>query len=144
MRFEQRTEEPESGAAARGGGGFGDEQGGRHMDSGVSRGRGNRQHLFRPAARAAPAEFSAARALDHLRAIAGEPHPMGSREHAHVRDYLVAQLSALGGNPEIQRTTGVTALYQVAGSVENIVARWKGTSGGPDAIALVAHYDSVA
>ncbi|HZS70945.1 MAG TPA: M20/M25/M40 family metallo-hydrolase [Candidatus Acidoferrum sp.] len=93
---------------------------------------------------AAPAEFSAARALDDLHAFARAPHPIGSQEHDRVRDYLVAQLTALGGNPEVQRTTGVTALYQVAGSVENIVARWKGTSGGSDAIGLVAHYDSVA
>lgn len=89
-------------------------------------------------------EFSAARALDYLHTFAKSPHPIGSQEHDHVRDYLVAQLTALGGNLQIQGTIGVTALYQVAGSVENIAARWRGTSGAPDAIALVAHYDSVA
>src|SRR5579883_2441377 len=78
---------------------------------------------------AAPAEFSAARALDDLHAFARAPHPIGSQEHDRVRDYLVAQHTALGGNPEVQRTTGVTALYEVAGSVENSVARWKVTSG---------------
>jgi hypothetical protein len=88
-------------------------------------------------------EFSAERALVHLNAFANAPHPLGSAEHDRSRDYLVAQLTALGLTPEIQRTTGVTKLYQAAGTVENIVARWKGSSGANDAVALVAHYDSV-
>ncbi len=73
--------------------------------------------------------FSADRALVYLKAFATAPHPMGSAEHDRVRDYLVAQLSALGVTPEIQRATGVTPRYEVAGTVENIVARLKGTSG---------------
>ena len=94
-------------------------------------------------ANAAPGEFSAARALVHLNAFAKVAHPIGSPEHDHSRDYLMAQLTAMGATPETQATTGVTKLYQAAGSVENIVARWKGTSGANDAVALVAHYDSV-
>jgi hypothetical protein len=87
--------------------------------------------------------FSADRALVHLKAFATAPHPLGSAEHDRVRDYLVAQLTALGLPPEIQRATGVTARYEVAGTVENIVARMKGTSDAADAVALVSHYDSV-
>lgn len=87
--------------------------------------------------------FSADRAFVYLKAFATAPHPVGSAEHDRVRDYLVAQLTALGVTPDIQRATGVTPRYEVAGTVENIVARLKGTSGAPDAIALVAHYDSV-
>jgi hypothetical protein len=87
--------------------------------------------------------FSADRALVHLMAFATAPHPIGSAEHDRVRDYLVAQLTTLGLTPEIQRATGVTARYDVAGTVENIVARLKGTSGAVDAVALVSHYDSV-
>jgi hypothetical protein len=87
--------------------------------------------------------FSADRALFYLDAFATAPHPIGSAEHDRVRDYLVSQLTALGATPEIQKATGVTARYEVAGTVENIVARLKGTSGAPDAVALVAHYDSV-
>lgn len=87
--------------------------------------------------------FSADRALVYLKAFATAPHPIGSTEHDRVRDYLVAQLSALGVTPEMQNATSVTPRYEVAGTVENIVARLKGTSGAPDAIALVAHYDSV-
>jgi hypothetical protein len=88
--------------------------------------------------------FSADRALLYLEAFATAPHPLGSPEHDRVRDYLVSELSTLGVVPEIQRATGVTARYQVAGTVENIVARLKGRSGARDAVALVAHYDSVA
>src|SRR5277367_1319823 len=87
--------------------------------------------------------FSAERTLVYLNAFATAPHPLGSSEHDRVRDYLVAQLTSLGVVPEIQRTTGVTSRYEVAGTVENIVARLKGTSGAADAVALVAHYDSV-
>jgi hypothetical protein len=88
--------------------------------------------------------FSADRALLYLEAFATAPHPMGSPEHDRVRDYLVSQLTGFGVAPEIQRATGVTPRYEVAGTVENIVARLKGTRGARDAVALVAHYDSVA
>ena len=88
--------------------------------------------------------FSADRALVCLNAFTTAPHPIGSAEHDRVRDYLVSQFTSLGVTPEIQRATGVTARYEVAGTVENIVARLKGTGGAADAVALVAHYDSVA
>lgn len=87
--------------------------------------------------------FSADRALAHLNAFATAPHPIGSAEHDRVRDYLVAQFTALDLAPEVQKATGVTTRYRVAGTVENIVARLKGTSGANDAVALSAHYDSV-
>jgi len=90
-----------------------------------------------------PDAFSADRALEHLNVFATAPHPIGSAEHDRVRDYLVAQFTALGLTPEVQKATGVTARYRVAGTVENIVARLKGTSGANDAVALAAHYDSV-
>jgi len=97
-----------------------------------------------PLASSAPPEvFSAERALVFLNALATSPHPLGSPEHDRVRDYLVSELTALGLSPEVERTTGVTPRYEVAGTVENIVARLKGTSGKTDAVALLAHYDSV-
>jgi Peptidase family M28 len=95
------------------------------------------------AATAAQDVFSADRALVYLNAFTTAPHPAGSVEHDRVRDYLVSQLTALGLAPEVQRATGVTPRYEVAGTVENIVARLKGTSGDTDAVALLAHYDSV-
>ncbi len=96
-----------------------------------------------PSLNVAPTEFSADRAGMYLGLIASAPHPIGSEEHARVRDFLVAQLTNLGVAPEIQKATGVTPRYEVAGSVENIVARLKGTGDVTDAVALVAHYDSV-
>ena len=95
------------------------------------------------AASAPPTEFSAERATVYLENFAWRPHPIGTGEHDRVRDYLAAELTKLGVTPGIQRTTGVTPRYQVAGSVENIVARLKGTSGSSDAVLLAAHYDSV-
>ena len=47
-------------------------------------------------ASAAPTEFSAERALAHVRAIAQRPHPVGSADNARVREYVLAQLRALG------------------------------------------------
>jgi hypothetical protein len=97
-----------------------------------------------PVAATAPEDaFSSERALVYLNAFATAPHPIGSPEHDRVRDYLISQITALGLTPEVQRATGVTPRYEVAGTVENIVARLKGTSGETDALALVAHYDSV-
>ena len=91
----------------------------------------------------APAtEFSAERAMRHIQQMARAPHPVGSAEHARVRDYVMAQLSALGLEPTVQKTTGVLAEYGVAATVENIVARKRGSAGGP-AVLLAAHYDSV-
>ncbi len=97
-----------------------------------------------PAGETAPAaEFSAERAMLHEYQIARKPHPSGSPGHDRVRDYLVAELTRLGLDPQIQRTTAVTEKYLAAGSVENIAARLPGISGRPDAILLAAHYDSV-
>jgi hypothetical protein len=40
-------------------------------------------------------EFSAERAMEDLEAIADEPRPVGSQEHAQMREYLLAQIRAL-------------------------------------------------
>lgn len=95
-------------------------------------------------ASAPPNEFSGERAFAFIKDFAQRPHPMGTQEHKRVRDYLVAQITDLGLTPEIQSATGVTPLYQVAGRVENIAARLRGTSETHDAVMLAAHYDSVA
>lgn len=91
----------------------------------------------------APDTFSAGRAVRHLSVIADKPHPMGSAAHGVVQDYLVQQLSEAGLEPQVQRATIATDKgppLQVA-SVENVVARLKGTGTGK-AVLLVAHYDS--
>ena len=97
-----------------------------------------------PVSASAPtSEFSAERALACLNEFAQKPHPVGSPEHDRVRDYLLSQIRNLGLTPEIQRTIGVTPIYQASGMVENIITRVAGTTGGHDALLLAAHYDSV-
>ena len=81
--------------------------------------------------------------MKHVVAIAQRPHPIGSAEHDRVRDYLVAQLSNLGLDPQIQNATGVGTRYADAGRVQNILARMPGGQSGGPAVLLVAHYDSV-
>ena len=93
----------------------------------------------------APADqFSAARAKRHVQQIAREPHPIGTAANHRVRDYLIAQLSELGAEVELQRTVGITdARRQIyAGSAENIFALIRGTANSR-ALLLASHYDSV-
>ena len=111
--------------------------------------------LIRPPAALPPSapqtEFSADRALGYLNLFAQRPHPMGTLEHGYVREYLMGELIRFGVNPELQAATGYVQKFSAAGSVENIVARLKGTAsalpaqprGGSGAVMLVAHYDSV-
>ncbi len=100
-----------------------------------------------PVPASAPAtDFSSARALEHIRIVAKQPHPMGSPANAAVRDYLVRELGRLGVAPQVQRAT--VAYYPVpglvqAGTPENVLARLPGTDPGGKAFLLAAHYDSV-
>ncbi|MFH8241786.1 M20/M25/M40 family metallo-hydrolase [Streptomyces sp. NPDC018321] len=99
----------------------------------------------------APAsEFSAARATEHLREIARRPHPVGSAEHARVREYLVRTARGLGAEVSVQSgqvaQPGMGSPFPSA-TVHNVVARLPGRGGGagpePGALLFVAHYDSV-
>lgn len=89
-------------------------------------------------------DFSAERALMHVRAIAREPHPIGSNANAAAREYLVAQLSRLEMQPQITTAIGVSDRYGalIAGNTHDIIARLPGTANS-GAIMLMAHYDSV-
>jgi len=95
------------------------------------------------AATAALTDFSADRALMHVRAIAQTAHPIGTDANSTVREYLLAQLTALGLNPQVFSSIGVHARNRTAaiGNTQDIVGRLPGTAG-PQAIMLVAHYDS--
>lgn len=93
--------------------------------------------------------FSTDRALGHVEEIAQRPHPMGSAEHARVRDYLVHALQAMEVVVEHQQTTvvrvGTRGGYAGpvrAGRVHNLLARIRGNDSS-GAILLVSHYDSV-
>jgi peptidase M28-like protein len=75
--------------------------------------------------------------------IAERPHPVGSADHARVRDYIVSELTRLGLQPIIQTTTGIGTRYQEAGRVQNIAARLRGTDPNGKAVLVMAHYDGV-
>lgn len=93
---------------------------------------------------AAATEFSSGRAMNHVRAMAQTPHPIGSKEHEQVRAYIVGELAAQGLEPEVQEATAVTGRgVQVGATVHNVLARLKGQSNSR-AVLLSAHYDSVA
>lgn len=98
----------------------------------------------------APAsEFSAARAMRHAETIGRAPRPIGSSEHAKTREYLLAELNALGVTPQVQTAivvgpgaSGPGAGRRVqAGTVNNVIGRLNGTGAGR-AVMLMAHYDS--
>jgi len=96
---------------------------------------------------AAPADapetaFSAERAHQRIRTFAREPHPSGSEANAKVRDYLADSIGSMGLSPEIQVTL-VNWRPGRAATTENVLARIDGTAN-TRAVALVAHYDSVA
>jgi Peptidase family M28 len=105
-----------------------------------------------PAARGADipaAQFSAARAVQHVQAIAARPHVAGSAANDQVREHLLTTLRGIGLSPEVQDTVSVQGgeLSASAGGiglarVRNVVARLPGTAP-TGRIFLVAHYDSV-
>ncbi|RKG92437.1 M20/M25/M40 family metallo-hydrolase [Corallococcus terminator] len=96
----------------------------------------------------APVEvFSAGRARAHLEHIAAVPHPVGSRAHREVREYLLRALREAGVTPEVQTTSAInpnlgTGRSLPGATVHNVLAHLKGVEGGK-AVAIVAHYDSV-
>ena len=103
-------------------------------------------HVSLPAPPSKPSEqaFAVSRALPLLQQIALAPRPVGSAEHARVRQYLLDQLKQLGLQVELQE--GIGHSDWSIGQVSNIVARLPGRAehAGGKAILLSAHYDSVA
>ncbi|MSR62948.1 MAG: M20/M25/M40 family metallo-hydrolase [Planctomycetes bacterium] len=84
----------------------------------------------------APLElFSAARAREVLERFALRPHPVGTGEHECVRETVVAELVALGLEPE-QREGLVNGL-----PLSNLVARLPGYAS-TGTVLCVAHYDT--
>ena len=98
----------------------------------------------KPVGNDAPADqFSAERALEKLKVIAKNAHPIGSASHTEVRDYLISELRQLGYQPEIQKATVSSDLAtDLSGNIENIVTRIPGTNSSK-ALMIAAHYDSV-
>lgn len=98
------------------------------------------------AADAPPEVFSAGRAAADLDALAVAPAVTGTPAGDAVRDRLVARLTALGLEPQVQRGTGLSAKGQAAsaGRAENVVATLRGTTPGAGRVVVAAHYDTVA
>jgi hypothetical protein len=95
-------------------------------------------------------DFSVERAIEHIRVIATDIRIPGTLEYEKPRDYVMGELTALGLNPELQRTTGIIPAEMQAHygwsnvpsvEVENIITRIEGIES-QDAILLVAHLDT--
>ena len=96
----------------------------------------------KPAGAPSP-EFSAERAIGELHAVIRDvPHPVGSAEHDAVRDRIVARFRSLGYDVQLQHAFACSPAA-VCAPVDNIIARLPYATAG-DALALAAHYDSVA
>jgi hypothetical protein len=102
-------------------------------------------------ASAVATEFSAERAIEHIKAIAKQPRLVGKPGFEVARDYVMTKLSEMELSHEIQKTriTLPEPLLWYLGwdiqptqDVENILARLEG-SETQNAILLVAHLDSI-
>lgn len=94
-------------------------------------------------ASAAPDAFSAARAMEHVRVIARQPHPTGSEEHARVRAYLTQTLEGLGLEVEVQEAdVAELSRGQEVGAIANVIGIRRGAQRG-GAVLVATHYDSV-
>jgi len=94
---------------------------------------------------AGPSLFSAGRAREHLRAIAGDgrPRPVGSAASAQAREKIVQQLRSLGYQPEVQDGFACGASNTCA-RVHNVIALRPGARGTDGPLVMVsAHYESV-
>ncbi len=98
------------------------------------------------AADAPPEAFSAERAFRHVERLAAEPRPVGAAAHRRAREYLLAELAALGLEPRLQERTVVRQVGPerfLAARVVNLLARRAGAKSS-GVLALVAHYDTRA
>ena len=89
------------------------------------------------------AQFSAERALEHVKAIGSGPHPVGSARHLEVENYITATLRQIGLTPEVQKATARDRWIDMPMPLENITVELKGSTPGKS-VLLVAHYDSVS
>ena len=89
-------------------------------------------------------EFSALRALEHLKIIAAEPHSAGTAAHEKVRDYIINYCREMGLEVSIQDTMALRNWGStLSGShVINVLARLKGRDSTLKHILVLSHYDS--
>jgi hypothetical protein len=95
---------------------------------------------------APPEAFSATRAMTHISAIADEPRPVGSAQHAEARAYLLDELGSLGWRIEVQESVGMFDFgldgTQPIAAIANVIATRPGTAS-TGTVLLTAHYDTV-
>lgn len=87
-------------------------------------------------------EFSALRALEHVKNIAKAPHYLGNSAHQEAQNYIVEELKKLGLRPTIQEGFAIGDLGNLT-KPQNIIAKIKGSEDGK-ALLLLSHYDSSA
>jgi hypothetical protein len=95
-------------------------------------------------ARRTDVRFSVENARAHVDMLAGTigSRPAGSTNNAKARAYLIDQLRLYGFDVRVQETDAVRPEFGLTARVANIIAIKSGNK--PDAIGLIAHYDSVA
>jgi hypothetical protein len=109
----------------------------------------------RPAgADAPPTAFSAERAMADVRELAQRPHPVGSADHARVREVLLRRMAQLGLQTSTQAGPisrgSARHLRRIGGDPEaadftavNLIGVLPGRDPTRPAVALMAHYDTV-
>lgn len=90
---------------------------------------------------AAPDVFSTERAFEHVRQISKKPHPIGTRQHSLVRNYIVSELQKMGIDVQTQQAYALNK-YGVLSAPQNIIAKIPGTNPQKKALMLMSHYDS--
>lgn len=92
-------------------------------------------------ANAPETEFSAYRAFEHVKAMAQEPHPVGSKANNAVADYIVSRLEAWGVEYTYDRPIMQRRKENTVEQINAVLARIPGTDS-TGALAIDAHYDS--
>nr|WP_315197790.1 M28 family peptidase [uncultured Flavobacterium sp.] len=85
-------------------------------------------------------EFSTSRALEHINAIAKQPHYVGTKNHEVVANYIIKELQKLGLETTVQEGFTLSDWGNLVKS-KNIMCRIEGSTNGK-ALLLLSHYDS--
>ena len=103
--------------------------------------------LLQPPAAASSGEFNTQRAIGRLQRILGDqrPHPVDSQADDAVRNRLIAELRAIGLQPQVHEAMDCSAMpgtrFVSCSHVRNVVAAIPSRRAGPH-VLLNAHYDS--
>lgn len=90
---------------------------------------------------APPDVFSTERAFEHVQQISKKPHPIGTRQHSLVRNYIVSELQEMGIDVQTQQAYALNK-YGVLSAPQNIIAKIPGTNPQKKALMLMSHYDN--